>query len=113
MRLSVFVTANIIVGTYYLNFGLMYSSPFLKSGMVPQKLTDFPILPKTFHDYVPLVPFQNKWPKYELNIWVGSFWAHVPSPTPLKSVRGGGGGGGGRIWASYDLNVVNANFESF
>ena len=75
--------------------------------MDPEKRINFPILSKAFQNYTPLVPFKNKRPKYELNIWVGSFWARVPPPTAEKW------GWGGRISAPYDLNDVNANFESF
>ena len=66
---------------HYLHFcsGNVFS-PRLKFGMDPQKRINFPALSKVYQNYAPLVPFQNKWPKYELNIWVDSFWTHVPPP---------------------------------
>ena len=90
-RLSVFLTLSLIILFKFL------FSPGLKFGMGPQKRINFPILSKAFQNYAPLVPFQNKSPKYELNIWVDSFWAHVPPPPCWKvcmvvvCVCGGGG----------------------
>ena len=63
--LSVFVTVSHIILFKFL-FNALFLLLYVWNGT--PEATKFLILSKAFQNYAPLVPFQNKWPKYELNI---------------------------------------------
>ena len=53
---------------HYLNFCLMFFPLLLYVSNGAPEASKFSILSKAFQNYASLGPFQNKWPKYELNI---------------------------------------------
>ena len=63
--LSVFVTVSRIILFKFL-FNVFSLLLYVWNGT--PEASKFSILSKAFQNYASLVPFQNKWPKYELNI---------------------------------------------